>query len=257
MTPPSMKQQLVTVLTEDFGLQAARDPPLGEYAIQELEKQIEAFGSPTTPKPVYPCATQQSLSHPHGIVNDLQRIWIGINDEIPRWRPGSTINYAMSMTGWPSTQHFDLAHIQLRAAAEEWNSDRIGVTFNLVDNLEHATFVCVYAGPRGGILAQAFFPSNQKLSYLTIYEYAFHPSNVSKLKNVLLHELGHVLGLRHEFAAQEGHAVEFGSSNPDSVMAYNDPPMMQKSDIESTRAFYHYSEKCVGTYPIRDYLPNN
>lgn len=67
-------------------------------------------------------------------------------------------------------------------------------------------------------------------------------SYIDRLVNVLKHELGHVIGLRHEvrfqsffnwqlfhqgaqFASQESSpALKIGQDNPDSVMNYNEKP---------------------------------
>jgi len=91
--------------------------------------------------------------------------------------------------------------------------------------------------------------------------------------NVFIHELGHVLGLRHEFAIgdvrdemttdREGEkAVRVDAPDPNSVMNYrNEPPQLQQSDIDSTRKFYSMTEDAHGKSPsigmtrVVDYTP--
>lgn len=64
----------------------------------------------------------------------------------------------------------------------------------------------------------------------------FKPGNVNYMKNIFLHESGHVLGLRHEFAPEkEGDTVQIGPRQKGSVMDYEFPPAILKSDVESTR----------------------
>lgn len=94
---------------------------------------------------------------------------------------------------------------------------------------------------------------------------------------VFTHELGHVLGLRHEFAlnpvnenpgqglvlreAANG-AVLVGDRNEYSVMNYRaEPPVIQESDVVSTREFYAQNYDADGNPPriglteIIDYTP--
>ncbi|KXJ84806.1 hypothetical protein Micbo1qcDRAFT_169931, partial [Microdochium bolleyi] len=70
------------------------------------------------------------------------------------------------------------------------------------------------------------------------------------MTNVFLHELGHILGLRHEFADLEGGAIQWGSRNPYSVMSYNFPPQIQPSDEKDTRSFYDFPGQRVGGYQV-------
>jgi hypothetical protein len=91
-----------------------------------------------------------------------------------------------------------------------------------------------------------------------VFDFALNDDNVGMLKGVFLHELGHVLGLRHEFAIEEEGqgAVLFGVKNKLSVMSYNLPPSIQQSDRDGVKAFYKES---IGTLirrkPITDFAP--
>jgi len=86
------------------------------------------------------------------------------------------------------------------------------------------------------------------------------------LKNIFQHEIGHILGLRHEFAitgdankglrAEGEGAVQFLQMNYNSVMSYNFPPKVQESDKEQTLQFYQLPNgHKVGESPITDYMP--
>ena len=90
------------------------------------------------------------------------------------------------------------------------------------------------------MIAEAFFPNGNDLSYVNVYSEGVGGTWFPQLKSVFLHELGHVLGLRHEFAMDpgsmyEGGSVQFGPRDPYSVMNYrSEPPRITTNDIVST-----------------------
>ena len=199
--------------------------------------------APEPSGPQYTCITQEA--DPVSTAS----IVVGLFKTIPRWKLGSTINFAVSATGYPTPADAVYAAKKLIEAADEWNSYNVGVKFKFVPNVNDAAFVLAYGGVKGTVLASAFFPNAAELNTLWVYSYAFDQtvrdggwSNYSIMKNVFLHELGHVLGLRHEFALDadrfEGGAYRFGTTNPLSIMSYEFPPKVQESDILDLRAFY-------------------
>ncbi|MCJ1425707.1 hypothetical protein MMC29_003607 [Sticta canariensis] len=103
------------------------------------------------------------------------------------------------------------------------------------------------ASEAGDTLAQAFFPNTEDLNTVFVYKRAYDPDTVNYQANIFSHELGHALGLRHEFAPQETNekSVLFGQLNPFSVMSYNFPPNIQESDKEGIRALYQLSDSSV------------
>ncbi|CAO2648168.1 Nn.00g090900.m01.CDS01 [Neocucurbitaria sp. VM-36] len=157
----------------------------------------------------------------------------------------------------------DFAAQQLQFAAEKWNETDIGVIFEWVPLAKDATFVLVHGGDEQGTLAQAFFPNANDLNYLYVHTLAFEKAWKEHMWRVFMHELGHVLGLRHEFALLEGHgAVEVGPRNALSIMNYREePPEMQQTDIDSTRVFYALVADANGKPPkvgmtrVKDYVP--
>lgn len=72
------------------------------------------------------------------------------------------------------------------------------------------------------------------------------PAHRSTLKATMLHELGHVLGLRHEFAqikedgrgGDPSYSVEFGPPNENSIMSYNDVRSLADTDKIYTQLAY-------------------
>jgi hypothetical protein len=115
------------------------------------------------------------------------------------------------------------------------------------------------------VLAQAFFPHEVDQDVI-VYSYALEDDNRSILKAIFLHEIGHILGLRHEFAIEpddkgngpEGFgAKQFLAKNRNSVMSYrNFPPEMQDSDRTQTVAFYKLPNGfMIGNSPVTDFQP--
>jgi hypothetical protein len=86
------------------------------------------------------------------------------------------------------------------------------------------------------------------------------------LKNSFLHEIGHILGLRHEFAndpdlkhpgqTREDLAHRFGSVNPHSVMSYDDVNYINDLDKKDVKDFYQLPDRAeINGTPIVDYRP--
>ena len=84
--------------------------------------------------------------------------------------------------------------------------------------------------------------------------------------NTFLHEIGHIIGLRHEFANDpnpkkknkpfETRAQRFGSVNPHSVMSYDDVNNINDLDKKDVVAFYKLANgSLVNGVAIRDYTP--
>lgn len=227
----------------------------------DLKKDLPEKASDGHPsaEACYTCVTQRypPQSSPSAIM-------VGLFEEIPRWKYGSVINFATYAEGYPAPGDAIYAANCLIEAAEIWNSAKIGVKFKWVPNIEDAAFVLGYGGVLSTVLASAFFPSNSPLETLSVYKHGFDKTertskrgkftNYGIMKNVFLHELGHVLGLRHEFAMKpesfEGGAITIGTANIESVMSYVFPPELQESDIQDTRSFYRYPL-------IVDYTPDN
>ncbi|KAK5995107.1 hypothetical protein PT974_03501 [Cladobotryum mycophilum] len=210
------------------------------------------------------CQTQTS-----SVKGDQSSLVVGWKGECPRWIPGSVITWAIGQD-WQDDADDEANRLhsveQFKNAAERWNSANIHVTFKQVDSPDDATFVVVRGGRHPRSAAEAFFPNSNKDNAVVIYDVCFIPLYRDKMWQILLHELGHVLGLRHEFALidEEGDdATQFGVKNAYSVMSYPRPvnqkklPELRDTDIEHTRKYYELEVgRVIDRVQVVDYNPD-
>ena len=94
--------------------------------------------------------------------------------------------------------------------------------------------------PRGCTYARAFFPDSGRHDLL-IYPKLFTQSGKEQVET-LVHELGHIFGLRHFFAKiseKKWPSELFGEHNPFSIMNYGAKSKLTKADKRDLRALYH------------------
>lgn len=253
---PSGKEIILDTVTQALGEALETLTPTTDVAPPPDSDSAQKF------KRVPYCMTQKPT--PRAFNAGPAGLCIALNDICPRWVPGSVITWAAWRSGFDSQEDADYAANSLEIAAQIWNSANVGVTFEWVPLAKDATFVLCHGGKNPGTYAEAFFPNDLPLNYLFVFSLSFTELK-EHLWRVFLHELGHVLGLRHEFAItdeQKWKAVEFGPRNELSVMNYREePPMLQQSDIDSTRLFYALRNdadgkpaKIQGT-PLQDFTP--
>ncbi|KAK3989035.1 matrix metallo proteinase-11 [Cladorrhinum sp. PSN332] len=277
----------------DVGTTSAPEPTTKELVLEQITEAVGEHALDTvTPKPVPatppiipvspsdpdddfipPCMTQSPIPKALRKKKNAGAIIVGLNRECPRWVPGSVLKWVVIKEGFKTPEDAAYAAEHLNRACEQWNQHDVGVKFEWIKSSSDATFALWHGGsPPGNTLASAFFPNPNDMNIMLVYNAAFSmPKWKANLWKVFMHELGHVLGLRHEFAldtdpetgeAKEAFkAVQLGPRNENSVMTYSrNPPEIQPSDVESTKAFYALvgdgkNPPMVGLTEVQDYEP--
>jgi len=203
------------------------------------------------------CHTQKTSA------NGVDELFLG-NDKgtLYLWKTGSKINWIARKDGYPSTDDALFAARTCYTAAAAWNKALEGrAEFVYVDYPSDACFELTFEAdpPAEGALASAFFPDQYKtvLNQVFIYPLSLDRRVRSEAPYTFAHELGHVLGLRHEHSqgsVQDGktedgttkdggqwvttESILFGIRNPWSVMAYYDHSTIQPSDVKTLNLAY-------------------
>ena len=187
-------------------------------------------------------ATQLESNADSIVVGDID----GLRMVVPRWDISQSsptiLKWFLDTQRFPSSGEAAFAENAFNQAVKEWNAVAFGVNVEQTLDRREANFNLVYRKntPNDrGIYARAFMPHEADTD-VKVFTYGLDQSRRYRLKNVFLHELGHVFGLRHEFAihAEGNGAEQFMSRNRKSVMAYNKIPIIQETDKEGIRAFY-------------------
>jgi hypothetical protein len=208
---------------------------------------------------MYSCITQD--------VDNDSPLWaqIGFRDHVPRWQRGLVLAYVICAETFPTPDDAVFATSQLTNAIAMWKG--VGVTFKQVKRDDPANFRVVYRDlPQSGrrdVLALAFVPNNgvPENRTLFIYALAFGKDHVNHQANFLAHEIGHVLGLRHEFSLETETAswsATWMSRSPNSVMKYYSDPSMwcvQQQDLDELQAFYDDPMTEYHNMPVRNFVP--
>jgi len=204
------------------------------------------------------CVTQKS--------NSIDELFLGMDKgSLYLWEKGSKINWTARADGYKSKDDALFAARACYTAAEAWNKALDGlVTFVYVDSFDDACFQLKYGGvDTQGTLAEAFFPDEfaNVLNSVIVYQAQLQGKYKNEATNTFAHELGHVLGLRHEhsqdkptipgiwgdvedgrYRNQVVESMLFGSRNPYSIMAYYDAMKIQDSDVKDAREAYETLE---------------
>lgn len=191
---------------------------------------------------------------------DFLSAQIGYNDHIPRWVPGEVLTYIIRTGSFPNSDDAKFTTYQLTKAIQMWKG--VGVTFKQVPQDSGASFQVVYRDTpeygQKGILSKAFLPNNDAPEFRTlhIYRMAFSDAHRNNQSNILAHEVGHILGLRHEFSIEKEPqlwSATWMERNPKSVMGYfldSSSWCVQQQDLDELECFYNSSMECYHGRPV-------
>lgn len=215
-------------------------------------------------------ANLDALSHctkKSSITASAVSLRVGLGDAIYRWKKGSVLAVYVDSSSFPNEEDYSVAKQAFKSALEQWNDMRIGVTIKFTSDINAAVFELVYSkdisGSHDRTYARSFGPCDPPGERtLFIYARSFKSTVVKFMSNTFCHEIGHILGLRHENAhhretGDDVKSYRFGPANQRSVMNSYPPWMLQidQQDIKSAQDFYAYDEDFYAGVPIVDVEP--
>ena len=244
-SPPMMPKTIDTKVQDQIFDHIKRLELMEQPAL--LEKGPETPGPDhDMPGNVY-CMTQE------GSASNFNDVRAGCFDPslnecvVPRWLGNREIKWALDAESFASPAKATIAELNLNRATSHWNGRGIPVTFRQCEPDEPHTFLLRYVKSLDDAIARGFFP-NDPVRVLYITRLGFKQKFHDKMYNIFLHEIGHIMGLRHEFAAtKEKSNPSAEVSPPDDLSVMNYFPgsfnfEVQDSDVEGLRALYRLRE---------------
>ncbi|KAJ4386655.1 hypothetical protein N0V93_009553 [Gnomoniopsis smithogilvyi] len=232
----------------------------------EEAKQAIAHGQEATSTTSSATVTPALVKHisPDGSLRDQAfSLRVGNDIDVPRGEKGSILTFSVDSSSFPRRHDRSLAKKALLRAAKPWNSMNLGITLRLARVNEPAVFQLVYSpnttSTHDGVLLAKAFPPDARAEDRRLIVYASHFDSrfVNSMTNTFLHEIGHILGFRHEFV-ERWPSVLFGEENPRSIMSYAQDPRdlrIQRTDITWMQKFYALTDRYLGGLPIKDVAP--
>lgn len=175
--------------------------------------------------------TERLDSNVRGLVAQTQ------GGKIVRWAPGTVLSYrVVRETFGGNAAHYDLVVKNMRKACLEWERT-CGCNFKHRSELdakpgtapEGALFIVREFDAAGQFIAASFFPNDPKDRRHMLVDPSYYSTTFDKV-GVFRHELGHVLGFRHEHIRSEAppdcpneplfDTRNLGKYDPQSVMHY-------------------------------------
>lgn len=173
-------------------------------------------------------------------VTDLRGL-IGITSgagKIVRWAEGVKLSYCVLKSTFQNNERYTIARDNIKQATNDWESI-CGVNFEHIESLDTSTslqpsgvlFTVREIDASGNFIAAAFFPNDPPSRRRVLIDPSYYsPTGRFDKVGVLRHELGHVLGFRHEHIRSNapavcpdeplGNTIELTNYDPQSVMHY-------------------------------------
>jgi hypothetical protein len=164
---------------------------------------------------------------------------------VPLWAPNSTLRYRFQRRSMAQFRNPEAAKVAIRRllgeALVEWG-DAAPVRFAERNDAWDFEIVVRNADDcdlNGCVLASAFFP-DQGRHELVIYPKMFQQSRREQVET-LIHEIGHIYGLRHFFALVSESAWPahvFGTHDRFTIMNYGGDSVLTDADRADLKALY-------------------
>jgi len=210
-----------------------------EDAFREVEPSIHVFGHGVI------CGTE-ARGHATPRNRDPLRIVIDASEGfIPLWAKDMTLRWRFQERSMSSFENPEAARTAIRELLGEallaWG-DALPVRFAERDDAWDFEIVIRNAddcNPSGCVLASAFFPG-QGRNELVVYPRMLTQSRKEQV-DTLIHETGHIFGLRHFFAQVSETAWPsevFGVHRPFSIMNYGPESELTENDKSDLQRLY-------------------
>ena len=192
----------------------------------------------------------------------VPKLVIGTRGKITIWHNG-ILNYTLLVDTFPNQIRATQALASFSRAATEWESKGFrNVLLRYQSSVENSRVIIKYNSTQlGKFRATSYYPNDSEYYYNEITVYPnFYDDGTGTIRtegqwdSTMEHEIGHILGLRHEFALTGEcckQAVMLGPANPLSIMSYSFSRSIQSTDITSINSLYTlYPPTQIGTFPI-------
>lgn len=156
--------------------------------------------------------------------------------KVIRWKPGTILSYRVVRSTFPTEEQYRTVVENLKAATGDWERT-CGIDFQHRADLDGVPgtdlagclFVVHMFDAGGSVIASAFFPSDPPDRRHMLIDPSYFRTSFDKV-GVLRHELGHVLGFRHEHIRNEA------------------PPVCPNEPLWDTQVLSAYDPKSVMHY---------
>ena len=165
-----------------------------------------------------------------------QLLAVSENGRIVRWKPGTVLSFCVLKRTFGDQGKYESVRNNMLTATWDWEAT-CGVKFehraDLDDSPTEAAndvlFTVREVDAAGRFIAAAFFPNDPRNRRRLVIDPSYYTTSFDKV-GVLRHELGHVLGFRHEHirslappacqGEDTGEVVEVTNYDPKSLMHY-------------------------------------
>jgi hypothetical protein len=148
----------------------------------------------------------------HGAVTSYL-VGIMQDGKLVRWPPGTVLTYCVLLNTFPRQEWYEELVANMRRATADWEAV-CGVQFRYVPELDASTsvrpqgvlFPVRFISAGGAFIAASFFPNDPASRRRMLIDPSYFSTSFDQV-GVLRHELGHVIGFRHEHIRSGAPAV--------------------------------------------------